>query len=439
MSEKEKILFINPREEVLIEDFNFLFSTLEDIMSLSAIAKKRDYETEFINYNLNNQPGLLTKLIEIQPAFLVIKTSAFNYEKELSLLNVLDGYLDETIVIAYGPNFSYNSYSAIQKHPLIDIVLRYEIEKSFDEIIQYNDLRKIKGITYQVENKITQTPDRQIEENLDYLLNLDRDIINLNFYTRFDTKKTYTPIRISKGCPNDSFFSISSFLTGTLVRYRNPQNIIEEIKECIEKYKIYDFYFMADAFNFDNEEVKKLCRLIIESNLKINYMVSLRVDLIDYETLQLMKLSGCNLVIVDMGCADNSILEKIGKNITKEEIENKIKLINKIRIPILATYVLGSPWETKETIEKTYEFAKKLNTDYAYFYSATALVGSKYYDYIIKNRLGEISLEKPFVFPSIRSYGLSSYEVFEYNKKYNKEYPLRTKYIIKKAINSLLK
>ena len=39
-----------------------------------------------------------------------------------------------------------------------------------------------------------------------------------------------------------------------------------------------------------------------------------------------------------------------------------------------------------------------------------------FYDYVNKNRLGEISYEKPYIFPSVKSYTLTSQEIYEYNK-----------------------
>lgn len=435
MIEKETILFINPTSNISLEKDLFPFDCKEliNIMQLSAIAKKRNYETKL------SSSFLLSEIKEYKPAFLVINTNYFDYEKQLSALKELDGFLDETIVIAHGANFNYNSYSELQKHPMIDIVLRGEIEQAFDEIIQYNDLKKVKGITYRVENKITQTPDREPMGNLNHLVNLDREIIDVNSFKRFDDDKTYAPINLARGCSNNCFFCVDCFLNGSAVQYKDTAFVLEEISECIEKYNISDFYFAADVFNFDNDWVKKLCRLIIESKMKINYVVSTRIELLDFETLQLMKESGCNLIITGIEAADEKVLEKIGKKITLNEITEKNNLINKAGISVFASYILGSPWETRETIEKTYELAKKLNTKYARFYSATALIGSKYYDYILRNRLGEINYEKPYIFPSIRSYGLSQQEIFEYNKKFNKEYYKRAKYIFKKIINSFLK
>jgi radical SAM superfamily enzyme len=52
------------------------------------------------------------------------------------------------------------------------------------------------------------------------------------------------------------------------------------------------------------------------------------------------------------------ILDKIGKAITIEQIKNAVKLLNQAKIRIYAYYVIGLPWETKETIEQTYKLAK---------------------------------------------------------------------------------
>ena len=329
----------------------------------------------------------------------------------------------------------------MQQYPEIDIALRGEIEPAFEEIIQYNDFKDIKGITYQINNKITSTPDRELSKNLDYLPFLDRDLIDNNFYTRPDTKKPQTIIRVSKGCPNHCFFCLATPLNGKKVRYRSVDLVIDEIKECIEKYNIRDFIFWSDIFNQDSLWVQRLCRMIIENNLKINFSANTRVDTLNEQTLALLKKAGCNLLSMGIESASQEILDKMGKKITLEQIKNAVSLIKKYKIQIYAYYVLGLPWETKETIEQTYKLAKELNTEFASFYTAAALQGTKFYDYAIKNRLGEINYEKPYYFPSVKSYTLSADEIYEYNKKFNKEYYLRPRYILKMAcsINSITK
>jgi len=447
MKQRQKIFFVYPPAPIMNREDRCQQPTSElvvipplppvDMMSLSAIAKKRGYETIFKDYSLKNETvyDFLRDIRVFKPDFLVLNIASTTLEKDLSILTTARDLLEDTVVIVKGAIFNFNSYAIMQKYPEIDVALRGEIEEAFDEIIQYRNFCDIKGITYQINNKIISTEDRKLSENLDHLPILDRSLIDNSIYVRPDTKKPQTIIKVSKGCPHHCFFCLASPLNGKIVRYKNPELILEEIRECVSLYNIKDFIFWSDIFNLNKEWVQKLCRLIIESGLKINFSANTRIDTVDKESLILMKKAGCNLVSMGIESGSQEILDKMGKKITLEQIKKSVRLIDSIGIQTYAYYVIGLPWETKETLKETFNFAKNLNTHYASFYTATALMGTKYYDYINKNRLGDISYEKPYIYPSVRSYELTSQEIYEANKKFNKEYYLRPAYILKMALN----
>ena len=453
MKNNQKIFFIYPPSVVMNREDRCQQPTSEtiiipplppiDMMSLSAIAKKRGYETKFKDYSLKNETvyDFLRDLRVYKPDFLVLNVASTTLEKDLSILTQARDLLEDTVVIVKGAVFNFNSYAIMQQYPEIDIALRGEIEPAFDEIIQYEDLKKVNGITYQIDEKIVSTPDRKLSENLDYLPFLDRDLIDNSLYVRPDTKQAQTIIRVSKGCPNHCFFCLATPLNGKNVRYRSVELVLEEIRECVLKYNIKNFIFWSDLFNFDNGWVQRLCKYIIDSGLKISFSANTRVDTIDLETLKLMKKAGCNLLSVGLESGSQELLDKMGKNITLKQANEAISLIKKAGIQVYAYYVIGLPWETKETLEQTFDFAKKLNTEYASFYTATALMGTRFYDYVKKNRLGEINYKKPYFIPTVKSYSLSAEEIYEYNKKMNRNYYLRPSYILKMAtnINSITK
>lgn len=453
MKKKQKIFFVYPPAPIMNREDRCQQPTSElvvippfppiDMMSLSAIAKKRGYETFFKDYGLKGETvyDFLRDLRVYKPDFLVLNVASTTLEKDLSILTQARDSLEDTVVIVKGAIFNFSSYSIMQKNPEIDVALRGEIEEAFDEIIQYKNFKEIKGITYQINNKIISTADRPLADNIDNLPVLDRDLIDNTLYQRPDTKKPQTIIRVSKGCPNHCFFCLATPLNGKIVRYRSPELIVDEIRECVSLYNIKDFIFWSDIFNMNKKWVQKLCRLIIESNLKINFSANTRVDTLDSETLKLMKKAGCTLISMGVESGSQDILDKMGKKITLEQIKNAVSLVKKAGIQIYAYYVIGLPWETKETLKATFNFAKQLNTHYATFYTATALQGTKFYDYVNKNRLGDVNLEKPYVYPSVKSYSLTSQEIYEANKKFNKEYYLRPSYILKMAcnINSITK
>ena len=183
-----------------------------DMMSLSAVAKKRGYETIFKDYALKNETiyDFLRDLRVEKPDFIVINIASTTLESDLSILTQAQDMLDDIVVIVKGAIFNFNSYALLQKYPQIDIALRGEIEPAFDEIIQYKDFKSIKGITYQINNKIVSNPDRELSDDLDYLPFLDRDLINNNIYVRPDTKKPQTIIRSC--CFRRRYWSLPDFV-----------------------------------------------------------------------------------------------------------------------------------------------------------------------------------------------------------------------------------
>lgn len=404
-----------------------------DMMMLSSVAKKRGYETKFCDYSLKNETvyDFLRDLRVFKPDFLVLNINNETFEHDLSILTQAKDMLDDIVVIAKGEVFNFNSYAIMQKYPEIDIALKGEIEESFDEIIQYNNLKTIKGITYQINNKITSTPDRKIEKNIDYLPNLDRELINNNSYIRFDTKKPQSAIMISKGHPFKHFSPFELPLEENIVRYRKIELVIDEIRKCTQMYNIKNFIFQTDVFNYDNNYVQNLCREILINNLKINFFANIKIENIDIKTLNLMKKAGCTLVNVKIESESEKIFNENNGVFSKEKIKEAIKMLNTTKIQVFAKYLTGLATETKETLFETYKFAKELNTQYAFFYTPSVLKGSKYYDYIIKNRLGKINHTNPYVFLNTKSYTLSAQQIREFTRKMNKAYYLRPDYILK--------
>ncbi|MBR1617415.1 radical SAM protein, partial [bacterium] len=362
-----------------------------DMMTLSAVAKRFGYQTKFKDYSLvgENVHDFIRDLRDFKPDFLIINVASSNLDEDLSILEEAHDILDKTFVIAKGTAFNFHAYSIMQKYPDIDIVLKGEGEDALAEILSYKYLKDIKGIVYQVNNAIFATPPRKTYKDLDSAPNPDRDLIDNSLYLNPLTKKPQTVIRVSKGCPYHCFFCLATPINGEAVKYRSEDLIIEEIRECIEKYNIHDFVFLADIFNYDKERIKRLCHMIIQEGFNITYSTSTRADSIDEETLKLMKKSGCELLTMGVESASQEILDKIGKKLTISQIENAVKMIEKQRIKLHCYYVLGLPWENATTLENTYKFACKLNTQYASFFMAAALSGTKFFDYINKKRLAK--------------------------------------------------
>jgi radical SAM superfamily enzyme YgiQ (UPF0313 family) len=105
----------------------------------------------------------------------------------------------------------------------------------------------------------------------------------------------------------------------------------------------------------------------------------------DYETLKAMKEAGCRLLIVGYESGDPQILKNIKKGATVEMARTFVKNCKKVGIRIHGDFIIGLPGETKETIEKTIEFAKELDCETVQISMAHAFPGTELYNYLTEN------------------------------------------------------
>ena len=273
---------------------------------------------------------------------------------------------------------------------------------------------------------------RPFIQNLDELPFPARHLVDNTIYRRPDNNKVQAVIKVSRGCPHYCFFCLATPTSGSKVRTRSPENIIAEIRECIEKYNIKNFIFWSDIFNQDREWTMNLCKKIIESGLKFTWSANTRADTADEKMAKYMYKAGCRLVSIGVESGSQFILDKIGKNITINDVRDTVKAFKKAKIRIYNYFVLGLPWDDEETIHDTINFAVELDSDFVSFYTATPLPGTRYYNFV-KNELHEEieSYENAYYNPCVSTYSLTKEQVLDFHKKAVRAFYLRPLYILK--------
>lgn len=260
-----------------------------------------------------------------------------------------------------------------------------------------------------------------------------RHLVDNNIYRRPDNNKVQAVIKVSRGCPFHCFFCLATPVSGAKVRKRSPENIIEEIRECVDKYGITNFLFWSDIFNIDKDWVMELCQKIIDSGLKITWSANTRADTADEEMANKMYEAGCRLVSIGVESGSQEMLDKIGKRITLDDVRLTVKIFKKAGIRIYNYFVIGLPWEDEDTVEDTIDFAIELDSDFISFYTATPLPGSKFYEYAKENNLinSDTSFSSAYFYPSVNTHYLTKERVFQLHKKAIRKFYLRPAYIIR--------
>lgn len=279
---------------------------------------------------------------DLNPDVIGISILTATYNTVICIAKNLKNILPKTIFIAGGIHASVFPEDVLKSG--FDIVIRGEGEVTFREIINLlcdkkiekehykNLLADIDGVSYCNADKFVHTRNRECIDDLDKLAFPDRSNLPLDKYE-------HDSIMTSRGCAFNCFYCSSSYYWGQKVRYRTAENVFAEILDVVS-YGINKIYFCDDNFTSNHRLVKKLCKLIIQSGIEIQWSALTRVDTVNPEILKLMKSAGCEVLSlgIENGTAD---FMNETKKTNFEKTVAAFQMIKEAQIKTRTTWIVG--------------------------------------------------------------------------------------------------
>lgn len=414
-----------------------------DLMYMASSAEAGGADCKIIDYPATGRDinAFLNDLKEYRPDLLVISTTTPTLLPDLEVCKAAKQTLEGLTIIAKGAHFLVFDQEVLLDHPEVDILLRGEPEPIVRRICSGESLANIPGITWRKDREVIHNPDAEFELNLDAFPVPARHLIDNRLYVRPDNGRVQGIIKCSRGCPYNCFFCLATPVSGRKVRMRSPENILDEIRYCIKTYGMNDFILWSDVFNFDDRWVRQLCEAILSSGLRFTWAANMRADNVNEETLKLMLRSGCTLISIGIESGSQSILDKAGKKVTVQEIRSSVSLIRKAGIASFGYFMIGLPWETKDTANETIKLSLELNCDFANFFVAAPFPGTSFFTYAVENRLfDEDNPEDSRLFQGaygsaiVRGHNLNKNEINMLYKKAIEKFYMRPAYIAKRLM-----
>lgn len=388
----KKVLLINPPTGICFRDgrcqgsIELLTAQPEriplELAYMAALTKKKGIETYLRDFPIERKTweDMEVELKDIAPDLLVISVGTPTVDYDLSVCEIAKKIKPKTITIAKGAHFDVFDEESMKKFPHLDLVIRHEVEATMLDLLEKESLCLIPGITYRdKDNKIIRNINRKLFKDIDSLPFPARNLLKNELYKRPDTGEPLTVVMTSRGCPFHCTFCLAGELSDYSLVVRNPIKVVNELEECVEKYKIKNFFFYADTFTYKKEWVITLCEEIIKRGLKIKWGANSRADTLDEDRIKVMKKSGCEVLGFGLESGRQETLNRSKKGIKLQDSENVIKLCKKHGIKTYMVFMLGFPWETKEHIKDTIEFAIKLDGDFVDFTVVYPYPGTELY------------------------------------------------------------
>jgi radical SAM superfamily enzyme YgiQ (UPF0313 family) len=162
-------------------------------------------------------------------------------------------------------------------------------------------------------------------------------------------------------------------LDGKYVRFRDVDNVMEEIDLRIKQYKktgLKYLFFYDDTFILNRDFILDFCKRFIEKgyNKILKWNVNVRANLVTDEIIRAMKEAGCYEVRMGVEAGNDYIRNEIYKRqMSKEQIFNAVRIIKKHGLQLRIQMIIGAPYEKIEMMQESFDLAKKINADYELF------------------------------------------------------------------------
>jgi len=148
-------------------------------------------------------------------------------------------------------------------------------------------------------------------------------------------------------------------MVGANVRYRSAKPVVDEM-EYLHDLGFPQINIADDLFTANKKHCIEICDEILVRGLKIKWSSFARVDTVSPEVMKKMKEAGCYSVSFGVETANAEILKTIRKGITISQVTDAVRMCNDAGIQPSASFILGLPGETPETLKETVAFGKKL-------------------------------------------------------------------------------
>jgi radical SAM superfamily enzyme YgiQ (UPF0313 family) len=356
------------REGDLDPDF---YQTPYGLFSLGAQAIRAGHQVKILN--LSAYPWSEVEAVVKSLAADVYGMSCWTANRRgvaLTAKSIRDHHPGAHIIVG-GPHATPLAVELMRHVPEIDTVALGESEPAFLELLgrlaSQAPTTGIAGTAFRGPSGVELGEHRESIADLDTLASP---------HDYFDTHILMT----SRGCPWACTFCGAETTWGRGFRGQSVNYVLDAMASVVSRLPVKMIQIKDDTFTTNKKRVMELCRGIRSRNLSFFWSCDTRVDLLTEPLLKEMRLAGCERLSLGVESGSQTILDKIDKKITVDEILESTELAKKVGIRVRYYMMLGNRGETAATFRETLAFLAKAKPHQYIFSCLSIYPGTRDFD-----------------------------------------------------------
>jgi len=358
---------------------------------LHSVLKSAGFDSLLANFSGWSDSTVVGQIKQLQPDVLAISQWTHNRHASLELARTARRLNPKCTIIVGGGHASFQYGEILYPESPVDLVLIGEGEETLLELVTHLEAgtvwNRVRGIAFRHNDLIVKTSPRELIGDLDALpfasLYLDHSIgVERALQAEF--------IITARGCPSSCNFCSSPGFWNRRVRFRSPENIVNEIMFVRDTYGLIYFSLRDDTFSADRTRAISFCHLLIERRAHIMWNCQSRVNTLDEELLVWMKRAGCECVQLGVESGAPRILDLLGKTITPFQVESAAVAIRNVGIHLSVYLISDIPGETDADRAASINLMDRIRPDDGYVSPLAYYPGTRlFYDAVADGRIDE--------------------------------------------------
>lgn len=401
-----RVALINPRFRLPIDTRTTAHLGLA---YLAAMSERRGDKVVIFDADVEEQP-IEEFVQEYKPQIVGITANTPQVKQAWRTAKAIKEVHDCLIVLG-GPHVSVLPEESCEK-PYVDVVVRGEGEETWIEVCatledylkdqpeykteqflapEKDIFADMLGVTYKTsDGRIHSNPDRTPIADLDSLPWPAYHLFKMERYTNLqpatdhvDGARSFS-IMTSRGCPYRCTFCSQSIMP-IKWRSRSAESVIAEWRHLVVDLGAQEIGVLDDSANIRVKRLEELATCLI--NEKLNHVPwifvnGIRANLASKEMLGLLKQAGLKRTAFGVESGDPEILKSIDKKVDHDTIRQAFQNAKEVGLETIAFMIIGLPGETRETMQRTIDFAIELDPVIANFSMMTPYPGTKVYEIV---------------------------------------------------------
>ncbi len=409
---------------------------------LAALLKARGHDVCLVDLTAERKTvsDLIARLEQDQfsPTLILFPSTTPTLVADVTAINALKTRFGAPM-FCFGPHASTTPAESMARAPQVDGMFVGEPEDGALELAALSsltELNTVASLTYRLGGETV--PHRAHGSFTGFLeAPVPKwDLLDVTQYTLPLEGRPYVIIETSRGCPYTCDFCVAPIHQGHKFRERSAASIVDEMAYVMRTSGVKFFYLWGDTVTLNVKSFSAICEEIIARQLNVQWFGNARADnLQDPAFVDRLKRSGCWMLALGIETESDETRKDMMKRLESEKIRIALKNMRASGIKSFGFFILGYPGEDAKALDRTIDYAIRLDPDFANFYPAVPYPGTELYNKAKRDGLlvSEDWTKMEYSYYLMKGNGLDEQVVMDAINRAKRRFFLRPRYLTRHA------